>query len=380
MRIVLTGSGTGGHFYPLIAIVEALNASTKEQQAVAPELYLLGPNPYDRDLLLQQHINYIHIPAGKMRRYFSLKNGTDFIATIVGIFVAIWKLYVLYPDVVMSKGSYTSVPVVIAAIFLRIPIILHESDVRPGRANKLVARFAHIITTSYEDSAPYFPTGKTPEKLVRTGIPIRSHLLNRAPADPYTHLGISADRPLILILGGSQGAERINDLIVTSLDTLLGTYTVIHQTGSANVQVVSETARAVLKHAEYIDHYHVRGFLDVDTLSAALTAATLVVSRAGSGSIYEIALYGKASILIPIPEEISHDQRLNAYTYARTGAAVVIEERNLTTHLLTNEINRIIGDHAQRERMEASARAFAPTDAAQRIAQLLLDICVTHEY
>jgi UDP-N-acetylglucosamine--N-acetylmuramyl-(pentapeptide) pyrophosphoryl-undecaprenol N-acetylglucosamine transferase len=142
---------------------------------------------------------------------------------------------------------------------------------------------------------------------------------------------------------------------------------------------VTETAHALVKQKEYLDRYHVRGFLDVDTLGAALRAASLVVSRAGSGSIYEIAAAGKASILIPIPEEISHDQRVNAYAYARTGAAVVMEEKNLTPHLLVAEITRIMGDQALLLRMTEAARTFAPSDAAKKIASILTDIGLEHE-
>lgn len=379
MRIVLTGSGTGGHFYPLVAIAEALIEQTREQKLLLPELYLMGPDPYDRGALLQYGIVHAYVPAGKMRRYFSFKNFTDVAKTVCGIFVAIWKLFVIYPDAVMSKGSYTSVPVVIAAILLRIPIIVHESDARPGRANKLAARFAQTIAISYEnaseDDVSYFP----PLKTVRTGIPIRSRLLKPSTADPYAQLRITPQNPLILVLGGSQGAERINDLIITSLDELLPAYTILHQTGEHHAQVVTETAHALVKQKEHLDRYHARGFLDVDTLGAALRAAALVISRAGSGSIYEIAQSGKPSILIPIPEEISHDQRLNAYAYARTGAAVVMEEKNLTPHLLIAEIARIMGDQALRLRMSEAARAFAPADAAKKIASILIAIGLAHE-
>lgn len=385
MRIVLTGSGSGGHFYPLVAITEALIEQAHTQKLILPELCLMGPDPYDKEALVRHGVSYEYVPAGKLRRYFSFKNVTDAIKTLSGIFVALWKLIISYPDAVMSKGSYTSVPVVIAATLLRIPIVIHESDVRPGRANSLAARFAHTIAISYEQSAQYFPRGnggKVSEKIIRTGIPTRKRLLKSDTAgssNPYEELHITPSGPLILVLGGSQGAERINDLVVTSLDALLPTYAILHQTGQANAQVVTETAQALVKQKEYLDRYHVRGFLDVDTLGTALRAAALVISRAGSGSIYEIALYGKPSILIPIPEEVSHDQRLNAYAYARTDAAVVMEEKNLTPHLLQAEIARIMGDQALQSRMTEAARKFAPTDAAQKIASVLLAIGLEHE-
>lgn len=381
MRIVLTGSGSGGHFYPLIAIVEALITETRAKKLILPELYLLGPDPYDTGILTRYGISYQYVPAGKICRYFSFKNVTGVAKTLAGIFVALWKLVMIYPDVVMSKGSYTSVPVIIAAICLRIPIVIHESDVRPGRANRLAAPFAHTITVSYDNEhndAHRFPPAKT----IRTGIPTRSHLLAPAAGDPYKQLRIapaSAGDPLLLVLGGSQGAERINDLIITSLSELLPTYIILHQTGEQHAQVVTKTAEVLIKQKERLDGYHVRGFLDVDTLAAALRAAALVISRAGSGSIYEIAQSGKPSILIPIPEEISHDQRLNAYAYARTGAASVMEEKNLTPHLFKAEIARIMGDQALQQQMRAAALKFAPADAAEKIASILITIGLEHE-
>lgn len=381
MRIVLTGSGSGGHFYPLIAIAEGLIAEARERKLLPPELYLFGPDPYDREALFGCGISYQYVPAGKIRRYVSLNNIADAFKTGVGIFVALWKLFLLYPDVVMSKGSYTSVPVVIAAILLRIPVVLHESDVRPGRANALILRFARAIAVSYEDTMHIIPSSVS-ARVMRTGIPVRRRILAPSAADPYQLLHITPPPehiPLIVVLGGSQGAERVNDLIVTSLDALLTEYVILHQTGEQNTQVVTESARALTTQNELLERYHARGFLDVDTLAAALRAAALVISRAGSGSIYETALAGKPSILIPIPEEISHDQRLNAYTYARTGAAVVMEEKNLTAHLLVAEIHRIMSDQALQLRMQEAARAFAPTDAAKKIASVLLDICLEHE-
>lgn len=373
-RIVLTGSGSGGHFYPLIAIAESLSASATNSHHETPKLYLMAPNPYDRGSLFSYGIEYVHVPAGKVRRYFSIRNFFDFFKTLAGVFVALWKLYVIYPDVVMSKGSYTSVPVVIAATLLRIPIVIHESDVQLGMANKLASRIARIIAVSYEASLRFVPEDRS----IRTGIPVRSELRSAYTGNAYETLGIEENGPLILVLGGSHGAERVNDLIITALDNLLPTYTILHQTGEQHAQIVSETAHALIKQKELLPKYHVRGFLTGEMMSAALTTAVLIISRAGSGTIYETALHGKPSILIPIPEEVSHDQRMNAYEYARTGAASVMEERNLTPHLLVAEITRIISSQPETLRMQEAARAFAPKDAAEKVATILNEIVATH--
>ncbi len=375
MRIVLVGGGTGGHFYPLIAIAEALLSRAKVNQEVTPDLYYMGPEPYDEGSLFESGITFVYCPAGKVRRYVSVKNVGDMVRTAWGVLVAFWRLLFIYPDVIMSKGGYTSVPVVIAGWLLRIPIVVHESDAVPGRANKIGVRFAAYVAITYDDTIAHVPEGKT----AQTGIPIRRELLATPPQNAREVLGLKSDKPLLFITGGSTGAERINDLIVSALADLLPNFEIMHQTGAKNERVVMETARALVHDTALLDHYHVKGFLDAHLMHAAESEAVLIISRAGSTSIYEIALHGKPSILIPIPEEISHDQRSNAYAYARTGAGEVIEEKNLTPHLLVSEITRIMNNPEVRAKMEATALKFGARDAAERIAEALVSIGRSHE-
>jgi len=375
MRIVFVGGASGGHFYPLMAIAEGVLAYAKEHRHLVPELYYMGPDPYDEGSLFASGITFVYCPSGKTRRYSSFENFVDMFKALWGTLVALGKLFYLYPDVIMSKGSHTSVPVVLAAWLLRIPIVIHESDAVPGRSNALGARFAKYIAITYDDSAQYFPA----DKIALTGIPVRTELLAPAPPNARALLGLVTDKPLILVLGGSQGAERINNLLATTLDALLPSFEIVHQTGAAHEFVTQETARALTTQKDLLKQYHARGFLDITALHAAQSEASLVISRAGSGSIYEIALHGKPSILIPIPEDISHDQRKNAYAYARTGAGEVIEEKNLTPHLLVSEITRIMGSVAVQEKMRAAALIFGTKDAAARIAEALMSIGHSHE-
>ena len=375
MRIVLVGGASGGHFYPLMAISESLDYSVKAGEITQPELYYIGPNRYDTDALAKYNISYISCPAGKKRRYPSILNFLDIFKTIWGVIVALKKLFVLYPDVIMSKGGYTSVPVTIAGWLLRIPIVIHESDATPGKANKLASHFAKYIAISYTDAAASFPS----EKTAFTGIPIRSALF--APMQDNTHqiLGTDANRSTILVLGGSQGAERVNELILQTLDELLPHFNVIHQTGQDAFEVTKETAYSLITDTSLTDHYHPIPFMTVDMLHAAMSTAAIVISRAGSGTIHEIAIHGKPSILIPIPEDISHDQRTNAYAYARTGAASVLEEKNLTDGLLEAEIIRMMDDRKLYTAMSEAALAFAPRNAAEKIAATLIEIGIEHE-
>ncbi len=370
-RILLVGGGTGGHFYPLVAVAQHIRAHSEISNAV--ELYYAGPDQYDAEILKQYKIKFVRVPAGKRRRYFSLKNFTDPFLTLYGVFVAIGKLYGIYPDVVLSKGGFTSVPIVLAAWFLRIPIVVHESDSKAGRANKLGGEFARYVAISFDEAVDAFPRKKT----ALTGIPLRLEFLNEFDR-PAERLGIAADKPIIFVTGGSQGAERINTLVLQSLSALLTRYTIVHQTGAAAAEQVKQTAISLGIEESLLSRYYVMGSLSAHEMNLAMSAAALVISRAGAGSIFEIAHKRKPSILIPIPEEISHDQRTNAYSYARAGAAQVLEEGNLTEGLLTTEISNILNNHDRYTEMANAAAAFIKGDAAEKVVAILIEIANEH--
>lgn len=378
MTIAFTGGGTGGHFYPIIAVAEAINDLVREKRLIAPALYYLAPNSFDEKALFENGITYIHIPAGKMRRYASIQNITDSFVTLAGTFSALLTLFRLYPDVVVSKGGYGSVPTVLAARLLRIPVIIHESDAKPGRANLLAAKFAQKIAISFESAAQYFPK-KVQDRIARTGIPIRKALMRTEIEGAQQYLGLEKDIPTILILGGSQGAVKINEMVLTSLPRLVALANVIHQTGQANFKDVQGIAKVVLGKDPHASRYNPINFLSEISLQRAAGIASIVVSRAGATSIAEIGLWKKPSILIPIPESISHDQRSNAYAYAKTGAAIVLDEENLTPHLLVSEIERILNDPALAKRMSAAAEGFTDPDAARILAGEVLTIALSHE-
>ena len=372
MKVVFTGAA-GGHFYPLIAISQSLLAKGAERHSLT-ELYYMGPDPYDAGALESLGIKFVHFPAGKRRRYRSILNFIDLFKVLWGTFVALFKLLIIYPDVVMSKGGYTSVPVTLAARFLRIPIVIHESDVNVGRANKLNARAARYVAISYSETAKYFE----PEKTALTGIPVRNVLLAPQTGDPASILGLDPSLPTLLVLGGSLGAERVNNLILESLDELLPHYSIVHQTGRDLFAAASESAKTLIPDTNLLQRYHPIAFMDPQMLNTAYHAASVVISRSGSTTIFENGIHGKPSILIPIPEEISHDQRTNAYAYARKGAAIVMEEGNLQDGLLTAEIARIMKDQSLYKEMADAARAFAPRDAAAKVADILIRIGDEH--
>lgn len=378
MKIVFTGGGTGGHFYPIIAIAESIRDIVAERRLLAPRLYYIAPTPFDEEALFENEIQFIRSPAGKLRRYASFANITDMLLTASGVFHCLVTLLVLYPDLVVSKGGYASVPTVVAATLLGIPILIHESDAKPGRANLFAARFAFRIALAFPSAQAHFPKGSE-KKIAITGIPIRKSLVYPETEGARQYLSLEPSLPTVLILGGSSGAQRINDVIVLALPELVSFANVIHQTGKDNFAEIEKTAVVALPKNDVALRYHPFPYLNVLSLRRAAGACDIVVSRAGATAIAEIALWQKPAILIPIPEEISHDQRENAYAYARTGAASVLEEANLTPHLLVSEIRRIVTDPTLAASMAAKSEAFRNTEAARFIAEEVVRIALSHE-
>lgn len=373
MRIVFVGGGSGGHFYPLMAIAEAIKERDYEL-GTTTDLYYLGPEAYKQSVLDEQAIRFVEVPSGKLRRYFSWRNFTDPFKIIWGVFVAFWKLYWLYPDVVMSKGGYTSIPVVFAAWLLRIPIVIHESDALPGRANKFAARFSRYIGVAHDDVASHFDA----KKVALVGMPIRSSFFKTIP-DPYSVIGVGKDKPVVLVTGGSLGAEKLNNFVLAALPQLLPSYTVVHQTGEVHQSKLAEDAAALVTDQSLLKNYFAVGHLDQERFAAAMKAASLVITRAGSTTLFEIALLGKPAIVVPIPEDVSRDQRTNAYAYARSGGATVLEEQNLSDDILAAEIKRILEDQAVYAQMSQAAQNFTVNNAAYTLADALRDIGKEHE-
>jgi UDP-N-acetylglucosamine--N-acetylmuramyl-(pentapeptide) pyrophosphoryl-undecaprenol N-acetylglucosamine transferase len=376
MKIVFTGGGTGGHFYPIVAIAEAVRQVSSERQLIAPTLYYFADKPYDEDALFANGVAFVPIPAGKLRRYFSLRNLADFFKTAGGVWKAYFALLKLYPDVVVSKGGYASVPTTVAAGLLGIPLIIHESDAHPGKANLLAAKHATRIGVAFDSAIQHFPE-KVRAKAAKIGIPVRKEIMHPLPGGKEL-LGLDPSAPTVLILGGSSGSVRINEVVLDALPDLVSFANVIHQTGKPNFEAVSQTAKVVLGGNPQASRYHAFPYLNVESMRQAAGAADVVVSRAGATAITEISLWGKPAVLIPIPESISHDQRTNAYAYARTGAAVVLEESNLTPHVLASECRRIGGDPAVASEMGAHAAGFANPEAARAIAEEAIRIGLSH--
>lgn len=376
MKIVFTGGGSGGHFYPIIAVAEEVVRIAGEKNLIVPQLYYIARDPFDERLLYENDIEFRQTPAGKIRLGGGVLNFFSGITTGVGVLKAVPQLFKIYPDVVFSKGGYESVPTVYAARLLRIPVMIHDSDAVPGRANLWASKFAARVAVSYPQAAEYFPK---PEEVVYTGNPVRKELMKVARHGAHEFLGLSPELPTVVVLGGSQGATTLNDAVLKALPTLVEQFQVIHQTGARNHTEVEEIAKIALEKSAFGMRYKPFPYLNDLAMKMAAGAADVIISRAGSGAIFEIAEWEKPAILIPIPEDVSRDQHTNAFAYARSGGAIVIEQQNLTPHLLVSEIQRIIGDRAVQEKMAEGARSFKKPDAARMIAEELLELGLEHE-
>lgn len=374
-RIILTGGGTGGHLFPLVAVARKIVELTKTGNYGETEIYYLGPGLFLESSLEREEINfhYAILVTGKWRRYASFQNFIDLFKISIGFIQALWKVWLIMPDIIFSKGGYGSIATVLAGWLYRIPIILHESDSAPGFTNRLLSPFATFIAVSWSEAAQYFPSDKT----YFTGEATRDAFFS--PPDPEKEralLHLTTKKPVMLVLGGSQGAQKINNIILDILPQLLQTVEIIHQTGDENYDDIFRESRIVLEGitgTEFIS-YHPVNFLVEPEYVAAIHSADIVISRSGAGSIFEIAASGRASILIPITDSANDHARRNAYIFRGDGRSEIIEENNLTPNLMLSVIASILNNSEKKKKMEQGAKAFSTPEAAKLIAQALLNL------
>src|SRR3989344_5004761 len=374
MKIIFTGGGSGGHFYPIIAITESIEKLSKENKLIGPKLYFFSPTQYNPGFLYDHNIEYKQVTAGKLRRYFSIMNFVDLFKMAWGVILATLDVFDIFPDVVFGKGGYGSFPTLMAARILGIPVFIHESDSAPGRVNKWAGKFAKRIAVSYKEASSYFPA----ERVAYTGQPVIKEHLQTIENGASEFFNFDESIPTIFILGGSQGSETINNIILDSLLDLLKDYQIIHQTGQSNFDVIKESADSILLESKYRNRYRPYPYLNNLEMRMASGCSSLVISRAGS-TIFEIASWNKPSIIIPISDSNQNHQVKNAFAYAESGACSVIKEENLKTHILISEIKRILEQENVKEKMIESAKNFFKPDAGDVIAKELLAIAMSHE-
>ena len=367
-RIVLTGGGSGGHVAPLVAVARQISMKFPGVQ-----MRYIGGNGFTSEIFQAERIPISVIASGKFRRYFSILNFTDVFKIIWGILQALWHMYWYMPDVVFSKGGHGAVPALVAARFYRIPVVIHDSDSVPGSVNRWSGKFAVRIGVAFEHATSYFPAKKT----AVVGNPVRTQLFSNleSPEAAKKIMGLDPKQPLLTILGGSQGSERINDFIIDLLPVLIKKFQIIHQVGNRNVESVKQESALILSGLgkEYAAKYKVFGFLGEGQYRNALNGADVVVSRAGS-AIFEIAMFGRPSALIPLPESANDHQRINALEYFKSGACIYFEEANLLPNLFVEQISELAFDEKKRSRLVAACGKFAKPNAAQLLADEIVRI------
>ncbi len=369
-RILLVGGGSGGHVFPLISVADSLkNLAVKENKDV--EIILLGEGRFFEEAAKNSGFKYKKILAGKFRRYFSLENFLDPFKMIAGFFQSFWHLFWLMPDAVFAKGGYASFFPVLAAKIFFIPIYIHDSDSVPGAANRFMAKMAKKIFISFESAKKYFPAEKT--ELV--GNPVRKSLLNGDRSKAVSFFGLSESLPTVVILGGSQGAKKINNIILASIIQLTQNFQVIHQTGDKNFEEVKKFTEQLEKELEgptagqIKSRYKIYPFFNESELALAYALGDVFVSRASAGGIFEISALGKPLIVIPIKDSAQNHQYLNAIEITKYGATL-IEEENLIASIFINEIKEA---YQKKEELVAKIKSFARLDAAEKIAATVLE-------
>lgn len=363
MKILLTGGGTGGHLIPLLSVIEEIRR--REPEA---EFLFVGPKSEFNETLREKGIKVREIQSGKLRRYFSLKNLTDILGFLVGTDEALWRIIKFGPDVIFSKGGYASVPAVLAASYIGVPVLTHESDTVPGLANKLIGRCAKKIFISFPKTREYFPK----DKIIMSGNPIRQDIKEGNKERAKAYFGLSEDLPTLLVFGGSQGARNINRLIVDSLGDILERYQVIHVCGTNNYdQLKEEIGKLTIGHRQQ-QRYKIYPYLG-EEMKDAYALADGVVSRAGASSLSEIVALEKPSLIIPLPSAANNHQYLNAKYFRDEGMVLMVEEKELDKDTFTQKLEELASKKSElTDKLEAYGAQLGARKPEEIIAEEIL--------
>lgn len=320
-RIILTGGGTAGHVTPNIALLPKL-------QEMGFDIHYIGSyNGIEKELIEPFGIPYHGISSGKLRRYFSLQNFTDPFRVLKGMGEARKLIRDLKPDVIFSKGGFVSVPVVLAGKKCKVPVIIHESDMTPGLANKIAIPSATKVCCNFPETLEYLPK----EKAVLSGSPIRQELLSGNKIAAMDLCGFSADKPIILVIGGSLGSVAVNNAVRAALPELLKSFQIVHLCGKGKVDESLNNTTGY-RQFEYIK----------EELRDIFAMSDIVISRAGANAICELLALRKPNLLIPLSANASRgDQILNARSFERQGFSLVLEEEEVTKDTLLEAVQNL---------------------------------------
>ncbi len=350
-KIVLTGGGSAGHVTPNIALLPELRKRNYEV------FYIGSKNGIEKQLIEEENVKYYGISSGKLRRYFDLKNFTDPFRVIKGFYEASSIIKEIKPDIVFSKGGFVAVPVVIAADRKKVPCIIHESDMSPGLANKLCIPHATKVCTNFPEAARGIG-----EKAVVTGTPIRREMFSGNRIAGLDFMGFTANKPVLMVVGGSLGAAAVNSMVRDALPELLRRYQIVHLCGNGKLD------NSLVGVEGYVQFEYIK-----KEMCDLMTAADIIISRAGANAICEILALNKPNLLIPLPAASSRgDQVLNAESFERQGFSVVIKEEQLTTGTLIDEVDKLYNN---RETYIKKMKDNSQADAVKIIADLIDETC-----
>ncbi len=350
-KIVLTGGGSAGHVTPNIALLPELRKRNYEV------FYIGSKNGIEKQLIEEENVKYYGISSGKLRRYFDLKNFTDPFRVIKGFYEASSIIKEIKPDIVFSKGGFVTVPVVIAADRKKVPCIIHESDMSPGLANKLCIPHATKVCTNFPEAARGIG-----EKAVVTGTPIRREMFSGNRIAGLDFMGFTANKPVLMVVGGSLGAAAVNSMVRDALPELLRRYQIVHLCGNGKLD------NSLVGVEGYVQFEYIK-----KEMCDLMTAADIIISRAGANAICEILALNKPNLLIPLPAASSRgDQVLNAESFERQGFSVVIKEEQLTTGTLIDEVDKLYNN---RETYIKKMKDNSQADAVKIIADLIDETC-----
>ena len=345
MRVLLAGGGSGGSATPLLAVASEL----RRREPDLALLYLGTREGPEVQLAAAEGLPYVGVSAGKLRRYWSARNVTDLFRISAGLAESLRHVRRFRPDVGFGAGGFASVPPLAAAALAGVPVLIHQQDVVPGLANRLLVPFAQRITVSMPQTLSRFPAARTRLR----GNPVRPSVLEGDPRG-ISQLGLDPAAPLVLVTGGGTGALALNRIVATAAPELTTLAQVLHLTGRGRGVPAADAG----------PHYIRREFL-VDEMPHALAAATVVVSRAGMGTLSELAALGKPTVIVPMPA--SH-QEANATAFEERGAAIVCHERSLTAAGLVGVVRGLLADDGRRRALGAAMSRVMPRDAAARLA------------
>jgi len=368
MRIVLTGAGSAGHIYPLVAVADEL-----KNQVPDAEMLYIGTRSQLHEVadkaMKSNNIQVKNVLTGKMRRYFSWQYFADFVRVPLGIIQSLWILLIYMPDAVFSKGGYAAFPVVIAAWIYHIPILTHESDVTPGWANRVGGKFSHFVALTFPEARRYFAKSKT----VVTGNPMRQIMMQGDKDRARKKWVIDSSSQVVFAFGGSQGAQSINTAIIDILPEITTKAHIIHMSGKGEYDRVREAA-GKLGYRGNDSRYTLVSYFEREDMADAYAIADLVVARPGAGTITEIAANQKVSILIPHKSSANGHQRMNAFSIADAGAALALDEENIGKHILSQKITQLLTEKELRNQFAKNIGDFYQPEASAKIVAGILQM------